>query len=129
MKIIYGMTLSDRAADYIPADDGYRPGAAQDMIYFEVGNELIGDAKAHYIAECLFIATNAPDEALHDKPELIHAMRRLVTSMYDMGMQGAITFAPFGDTEPYCRSMSVGDTVTLEGMGTLACAKQGFTRV
>lgn len=104
MKVNIGLTRNNRADDYIPAADGYRFGAEQDAILLDYPDYM---EPAEKVAERIFIATNAPDEAQFSPAQ--QAMRELL--------------APFK-----LRALSVGDTVTV-GDVTLACTRAGWTVV
>jgi hypothetical protein len=103
--IAYGMTVTDRDSDYIPMMDGYRPGAEQDVVTFEVEHSL-GQQTPEWWAEAVFVATNAPTtETVDARPGA-----RLVA-----------------DTIPPTRALSVGDTVTVDGI-VVTCERIGWKR-
>lgn len=121
LTIQLGFTHSDRASDYIPMMDGYRPGAAQTVI--QTGDvQLPGldpaaplsadDVTA--VAEACFTAMNAPEDLpVSDTVSLVRdAIAARLASGRDTGVH----------------SLSVGDTVTVDGI-TLACAKKGWSVV
>jgi hypothetical protein len=60
VKIRIGLTRTDRVANYIPACDGYRPGAAQDIIELDVEPPADSTVKPKDWAEAVYVATNAP---------------------------------------------------------------------
>lgn len=97
-RITIGYTRTDRPGDYVPAVDGYRPGAAQDVRTIIVHTDLVADALAW--AEVVFMVTNAPP-------------------MLANGLVAAVV--PALEASPgEWRSLSVGDTVSV-GSTTLAC--------
>jgi hypothetical protein len=107
VTITIGLTVSDRAANYIPAMDGWRPGAAQDT--FPLPQVALPAAWTRAdVAEALFTLTNAPVEVWDGKggyAELARTLRALNPLL--------------------ARSLSVGDTVTVDGV-TLACQRVGW---
>lgn len=120
-----GFTTTDRLNNYVPAMDGYRPGAAQDTVKFEVVNSC-GGWNAHdweRIAEAVFILTNAPGEVIESYAGGDSATGYLLTDLMAALRAEQITLP---------RSVSVGDTVTVINPttgeeGTWACARFGWT--
>ena len=98
-----GLTRSDRANDYVSHIDGWRPSAVQDFITITL-DDLGLDPET--VADLMFEATN------HPAPTglALQVIRKLRTS------------------DRAVRSLSVGDTVTVEGV-TLACADEGWLDV
>jgi len=110
-----GYTHTDRytvlPCGYIPACDGYRPGATQDTINLDIDWAIkIGDTVEHW-AEAVFIATNAPQEVIDSYGRAAVVAEALATT-------------PGADW----RALSVGDTVTLNGE-TLACDRVGWVKI
>lgn len=102
VRIIVGLTRTDRLNNYIPMMDGYRDGAEQDAIAITIDGLTLTELQW---AEAVFVATNAPADALSD---------------YD----GALAVrAALGLT----RALSVGDTVTVDGT-RYVCERLGWTR-
>lgn len=107
MMIIVGFTQSDRANDYFPAMDGYRDDAEQVLVPLRLRDDaaagvtvpqgLTGIQWAH----ALFAASNLPPEAYGagQEPPAVTAIRHAL------------------ETEPpkYWQSMSIGDTITVNG--------------
>lgn len=99
--LIIGLTKSDPEDNY-SSFDGYEPGRQQDTVYLP---EPSGEYDLEEIAEAVFDAMNNPGN-----PE---------------GLAGQIR-AVMEKAEIKCRSLSVGDTVTVEGLGMVACGKVGW---
>lgn len=101
-RVTVGLTITDRDNNYVPTMDGYRPGAAQDMIVLNVPLIWLRELTGEQIAEALFIGTNHPyRETLH-------------------GLDGWV-----GRTWRGGRSLSVGDTIMF-GDTRLACDHVGW---
>lgn len=114
-----GYTISDRARDYIPTCDGYRPGAAQHQVSFELPDrpELAGLSAAE-LAEAVFVATNAPAvlaRSVLGEAEVAEALYGPASNLSEQQRR-------------HLRALSVGDTVTVAGR-TLACEPVGFTDI
>ena len=101
MILTIGLTETDRAADYVPAMDGFRAGAAQRLWTFYVP----ANVDAVKAAEAVFVATNAPIEVIRENS--------LALTVY-LALQG------YED-----RALSVGDTVTVNGE-RVACDRVGW---
>jgi len=106
MKVTIGFTWTDRANDYIPTMDGYRPGAEQEEVVIELPDAAVQGASARVIAEAVFVATNAPLEVVET-----HPLARVIWYLL-----------PFGRW----RALSIGDTVAIEGFSKLECARLGW---
>jgi len=119
MKITIGLTKTDRAADYVPAMDGYREGAAQDVVLLEVEapTKHEGGWQAVEVGEAYFTATNAPQEVIEADPLALAVYRELAE---EVRRQGKV---------PHRLSMSVGDTVQVDDGPRLAVASFGFTQL
>lgn len=106
-EITVGFTKSDRAADYSSFSDGYREGADQDEFTI-AAPPGITDVEA--LAEAIFVGSNSP--------EVCDGLAR--------------TFQLWLADLPV-RSLSVGDTVTLQYHGEpaqmVACEPRGWRRV
>jgi hypothetical protein len=103
-KLIIGLTITDRASDYIPSCDGYRAGAPQDIVTVDIpGLEL----EPQQWAEAVFVATNAPT----------------VADMQPWPCAPAVYEALQGQP---MRALSIGDTVTAGGQ-MLSCERMGWT--
>jgi hypothetical protein len=100
-----GFTESDRASGYVSFCDGYRPGADQRLVSLTVRSARTYDGPE--VAEAAFVATNHPD------PDTLG------------GLAGTIAKALNGKP---VRSLSVGDTVTVNGF-TWACSRRGWQQV
>lgn len=111
-RVILGFTQSDHANEYSSFDDGYRPGAEQRAAVLVVTDAPDG-LTAEQWAEAAFIASNAPGAFSGDDPA-VTALRSALDDARHAGTR--------------LRSLSVGDTVTVEGE-TVACAKAGWERV
>jgi hypothetical protein len=99
----------DDAPDlYVPYSDGWRPGAEQHVLSLTV--DLPPKFEAHQVADLVFYATNAPD--LGDDP-------------YAGAIRAAIDATGYRGEEGGHFSLSVGDTVTVDGIG-LACKSAGW---
>lgn len=103
---------ADGARAYLPALDGYRVGAEQDVVTLDVGDV---DVDAHVVAEMLFIATSAPADVVDDY-------------RYSGGPIGRMIDHLVQSRQHVPRAVCVGDTVTV-GAVTLACASVGWTVV
>lgn len=108
IKLLIGLTKSDRFNNYIPMCDGWREGAEQSVIELDYPDymETVWD-----VAERVFIATNAPEEAI--------AQVQSQQELYDM--LAALN-------SPVLRALSVGDTVEYDGI-RLACERTGWRRI
>ncbi|MFF1820417.1 hypothetical protein ACFVWG_24135 [Kribbella sp. NPDC058245] len=98
-----GWTLSDRENGYVSYMDGWRAGAAQHAVSIEV--DLPPDLPPYKVADLVFLATNAPD--LEGHPDAAKILAAVQATGY-RGVEGGHF------------SLSVGDTVTVDGM-RLAC--------
>lgn len=101
--LIIGLTKPDREERYNPMMDGYRPGAQQDTIHLP---ELAGEYDLEEIAEAVFDSMNNPG----------YPSDSLASRIRDMMVAADIK----------CRSLSVGDTITYEGLGMVWCARTGW---
>lgn len=122
-----GFTHTDRAADYVPAMDGYRPGAAQTTVTIgpvnlpgQTEDTPITLEEAKSIAEACFVATNlpqppSPGTLAHDIEQALSLEALAMATKHDPRLQ-------------HLRSLSVGDTVKVRGM-TLAVARLGWEHV
>lgn len=106
-EITIGFTKSNRAADYSSFSDGYREGADQDEYTFPA---LSGITDVEALAESIFEASNSP--------EVCEGLART--------FQLRLAILPV-------RSLSVGDTVTLQYDGEpaqkVACEPRGWRRI
>jgi hypothetical protein len=107
MIIVLGFTRSERAANYFPTMDGYRPGAEQVLVPLHlradadagvtVPQGLTGIQWGH----AMFAATNLPPAAYgaDQEPPAVTAIRHAL------------------DVEPprFWQAMSIGDTLTVNG--------------
>jgi hypothetical protein len=110
VTITIGLTITDRPGDYIPALDGWRPGAAQQIV--KLGEVKLPSAWTRTnVAEALFALTNAPAELW------------LGRDGYD-----ALSHVIAYDLRGLDRALSVGDTVTVDGV-TLACERVGWINI
>jgi hypothetical protein len=119
--VAYGMTESlYRHEDYIPMMDGWRrlrDGSmpAQNMIHFQVPDALLLGLTKETVAEMLYVATNAPEEAIPPYGPL------------------AVWFAEAlrdkDAARETWRSLSVGDTVTVWGQASVACQRTGWKEI
>lgn len=120
--VTIGYTQSDRANDYVPSDDGYRPGAQQVWSRsFVVEVEAIDKRPlALDLAEAVFVATNAPGRPLDGG----RIQEQVWEAMVNMG--------------PISRSLCVGDTVRVVVVSddlvlpvtcVVACEKSGWAIV
>lgn len=123
MRITVGYTLSNRAGDYIPMMDGYRPGAQQQCVDFDCsGSEFFAVSRAtpEEVAEAVFVVTNCPDLDRIFSDRLTHevytAMRRELN----------LVVAHAGELDH--QALSVGDTVMVDGL-LLEVARFGFKTV
>lgn len=98
--ITVGFTVTDRANDYVPSMDGWRPEAAQEVVMWEVPDNGL---TVEEWAEAVFVATNAPP-GIHVQDGATDIVRAMLA----------------GRRAP--RSLSVGDTVTVHGR-TVECAR------
>lgn len=114
MKITIGLTRSNRtrgADDYVPSADGYRAGAGQDEIQVDVPN-LTGLTREQ-VADAAFTVTNTPSpDLLSDTP----GAHQVLTALQAVSTGGRL------------RSLSIGDTVTVDGR-KLACVAAGWVDV
>jgi hypothetical protein len=111
-RIDLGLTKSDRAGNYIPSCDGFRAGAEQEI--FEYYVEVPVGMRVEEIAEAAFEATN------HPYPESL------------TGVAGALAALVEDDRLTRMRSLSVGDTVTVNfgGEGARVVVEPfGFSRI
>jgi len=117
LKITIGLTRTDRQANYVPAMDGYRPGAKQDVIELEVEAPLAqpeGGWQAVEVGEAYFKATNAPKEVVEADP-LAHAIFQVLVAT-EGGYAHRLT-------------MDVGDTVQVDGGQAVSCESFGWKEV
>lgn len=129
-SLIYGMTRSEyREQNYIPMDDGWRllrdgRMPAQDLIVFRIEKALLGDLTPEAVCEAVFVATNAPDDYIE------HSELCLMRELNRLWLAGDFNWVPNHQGEPvYRRALSVGDTVTIEGLPSLACEKRGWREI
>lgn len=114
VEVTYGHTKSDRAGDYCPAVDGWRPGAEQVLLGFTM--DAPATATPTDVAEAIFEATNnpAPPEHWSELGQLVHA---------ELQKYRATGQLPW--------SMCVGDTVVVAGLTDrpvlVECAPLGWT--
>lgn len=130
MLINLGFTHSDRASDYIPAMDGYRPGAVQTVLTVgpvavatlgshAVGEDALTVAQVAMVAETCFSAMNRPFAA---------------PGRFEQDVKKAIedALAPLRDAAGPAfegiHLMQVGDTVSVDGI-TVACLGVGWAQV
>lgn len=116
VELIIGFTRSNRFRNYFPMSDGWRVEAEQDRIVLDYPDYM---ETAHEVAERVFIATNAPEEAI----ARVQSQRELADMLAE--------YAKAHDAEPSfpgLRALSVGDTVTYDGH-TLACDRIGWRDV
>jgi hypothetical protein len=119
LLMILGFSISDRAADYIPSMDGYRPGARQDLIALEVDTaDLNAALPPFYWVEAAYQASNLPPFAEGDRP-VVRAVRRALDAL-------RARYAPA--PVPNLRSLSVGDTITMAGQ-MWECTRTGWVLV
>ena len=120
LKITIGLTRTDRQANYVPAMDGYRPGAKQDVIELEVEAPLAqpeGGWQAVEVGEAYFKATNAPQEVIEADPLALAVYRALAEKVRE---QGGVK---------HRLEMFVGDTVSLDGGPLVSCERFGWKEV
>ena len=106
--IVLGYTRSNRQTGYSSLDDGYREDAKQTVITFFIdinGEEHL--LTPEDIADAVFMGSNSPYEIDHRQ---IAGKVQIMLDDYEM------------------RSLSVGDTVTYDGV-KVAIEKKGFRRV
>ena len=96
--VVIGLTQSARTGDYFPMSDGYREGAAQQVVSVEVETGLLVGKSIEAVAEAVFEATNAPVEVFARNPLACAILEGLLD--------------PMGRGQ--YRSLSVGDTVCME---------------
>lgn len=110
LTIVLGLTITDRARDYIPACDGYRPDARQHLIQLTLpaGTWVLTAAEW---AEAAYVATNAPSDGIIDAQPGARAIHRALDEV-------PIT----------TRALAKGDTVTTYRQ-TWACASAGWDLV
>jgi hypothetical protein len=107
-----GWTMSDRATGYSSFSDGYRPGAQQHTETVTV--EAPADWSLAQLAEAVYVATNAPDASM--------------MSGVALAINAAIDDNGYYGREAGHYSLSVGDTVTLDG-DTVAVDRLGWKPV
>lgn len=100
--------MRDDDETYVPYADGWRPGAAQHVLTLTV--DLPPKLEAHQVADLVYYATNAPD---------------LEADPYAGAIRAAIDATGYRGEEAGHFSLSVGDTVTVDGIG-LACRSAGW---
>ena len=113
--VTIGWTLlntEDPTREYVSFSDGYREGAPQHEVTFEI--ETYGVTGRH-VAESAFIATNAPEVG----PETLAG--HILAKISESGYTGRV------DRKGYAGhySLSVGDTVTVDG-AKYACEPFGW---
>lgn len=119
MKITIGFTRTDRPNDYIPGMDGYRKGAAQDVVVLDLdvqSGQPEGGWQAVEVAEAYFTATNAPVEVI-DRDPLATAVRYAVMELVHE------------EGQPHRLTLDVGDTVQVDNSPVLAVASFGFEEI
>lgn len=119
MKITIGLTRTDREANYVPSMDGYRKGAAQDVVVLEVEAEPRypeGEWQAVEVGEAYFTATNAPEEVVLASPLATAVYRALIAKLRAEHLTHRL-------------SMSVGDTVQVDDGPVLVVKSFGFEEV
>lgn len=109
MRVILGFTQPDRDSDYSSFADGFRPGAVQEVAVLVLPDAPDGLTVEQW-AEAVFIASNAPGP--HVGEDAIVPMVRAALRQWPRAL----------------RSLSVGDTVTVQGE-TVACDRAGWTRI
>ena len=121
LTVKLGFTASDRAANYFPCMDGYRPGARQTLLTIgplTVPGEQPTDAEQ--VAHDCFAAMNAPEDL--PVSTRVAALRTAITD----------AVAALADSaDPALNgvhSLSVGDTVSV-GDVTLSCQRVGWAVV
>ena len=108
--ILIGFTESDLDNGY-SSFDGFRPGASQRVTPVTVDGRLLAHLDAEAVAECIFVATNAPREVVEASPLAKAVCEALVA---------------YVEADTYrVRSLSVGDTVTVHNT-TVAVDRVGF---
>ena len=107
--VVIGLTQSARTGDYFPMSDGYREGAAQQVVSVEVETGLLVGKSIEAVAEAVFEATNAPVEVFARNPLACAILEGLLD--------------PMGRGQ--YRSLSVGDTVEVDGT-RVACDRFGW---
>lgn len=109
-----GFTESNRAADYCPMSDGWRPEAEQYELALEAP---AGSYDLETLAEAVFTATNAPQEFI--------AADQLATQVAELLVDAIASGARV-------RSLSVGDTVTVQAedgsRALVSCESRGWMR-
>lgn len=106
--VTIGWTRSDPTIGYSSFSDGYRPSAQQHTETLDLNTEL----DPSLIAEAVYHATNAPEEVIEPGSVADHIAKVLENRGFDGSQSGHY-------------SLSVGDTVTVDGM-VLACARSGW---
>jgi hypothetical protein len=143
ISILYGMTRrgDERVPDYrarwgyIPMCDGWKrlPDGrmpAQDLLVFRVAPELVADLTSEQVAERMFIATNAPAEVIRSEDDdLIDALVEQVAGMGGEEGYGARFVPGAAGERSYMRSLSIGDTVTVEGRASVGCLAHGWVEI
>lgn len=110
VELTIGFTKSDRSIDYSSYDDGYRPGARQELVTLTVNARGLPEMTAAQWGDAVFEATNAP--GVSDP-----AARRIAE---------AISVAQQAGQARRMRSLSVGDTVTVNGTERVSCEKRNW---
>lgn len=118
MKLTIGFTRTDRDNDYIPGMDGYRPGAAQDVVTLEVDAPSAPDGgwESVVAAEAYFVATNAPSEVVARDPLATAILHALLLADEVQSPQHRLT-------------LDVGDTVQVDDGPVLSVERFGFQLV
>jgi hypothetical protein len=123
MKITIGLTRTERdnGRDYVPAMDGYREGADQDVVVLVVDAEPTQPPPAGWqaveVGEAYFKATNAPQEVVEADP--------LAQAIHDALMARLDELVAF----THRLSMNVGDTVQVDDGPRVVCARFGWEEI
>lgn len=113
--VIVGFTHADSRDSYVPFLDGYRPGAPQDTTAVTLPTDLALQGTRGDLCEALFVATNAPANVIESYTSGDSFTGQVITELVKAGVR-------------FPRSLSVGDTVTVDGV-TVACVPDGWTSV
>lgn len=104
-KILVGYTKRDPISGYVGFADGWEPGRAQHVLTITV--DLPPGLEAHRVADLVFYATNSPD---------------LDSDQWAGMIREAIDATGYTGEEAEHFSLSVGDTVTVDGIQLAARA-------
>ena len=116
MIVRIGLTRSDRDKNYVPQIDGFISGSKQD--FYTIDSKFISGLSAEEVAEAVFEATNAPSIPFDNLfMAEVREVFELSSKFYD----------PMSNIE--LRALSVGDTVEVVGLGTVACDHVGWVEV